>query len=470
MIGARRRGPAAGVARRRGGGGPRGRAWAASLALALAGTAQAAGLVLALHRVDDPAPFTYSPTAAQLATIVASLRDLGYRLVTVSDLIAGMAAAEGPAPRLAAVTFDDGDASVVRSALPVLRDLGAPATVFVLTDRLDRPGSLTRADLRLLADEGWEIGSHGAGHVYLPDLTPASARRDLAAAAAELDASVGPAPRCFAYPFGGHDARVRALAAELHACAVTTAPGIVGPASDLLTLARPGISFLDADGVAWRAERGIDPLSLTVAVAVTASVWPGAAAAGPATPPPGWQPAAWRELGHGGYEQVWADGALAERLDVRDGAWSLHGWRARALGPEAGSGLALGIARSLGDVTVAAAWVAGEGWGGGGAVDLAARGEAWAWWTPGGGWRAGGSFLLADGVRFAAAWRGLDDRVTAELRAALPLLPDEGRPVALAVGVDRALYARVTGRIGHHEVGVALDAHGRASASLRLRW
>ena len=112
----------------------------------------------------------------------------------------------------------------------------------------------------------------------------------------------------------------------------------------------------------------------------------------------------------------------------------------------------------------------GEGPGAGIAVDLAARGEAWSWWTAAGGWRLGIEALVVDRVRLWAARHQRAGRVAAELRAALPVWPDEGHPLSLAVGGDEVPYARLAGRVGAHELGLALDAHGRLSTSLLLRW
>src|SRR5215471_4040076 len=45
-------------------------------------------------------------------------------------------AAAAGSPRVAALTFDDGYRAVYQNAFPVLRDLGLPATVFLVTERI----------------------------------------------------------------------------------------------------------------------------------------------------------------------------------------------------------------------------------------------------------------------------------------------------------------------------------------------
>jgi peptidoglycan/xylan/chitin deacetylase (PgdA/CDA1 family) len=61
-----------------------------------------------------------------------------YRCISLSDAVAGLAG-EKPLPhRAAVVTFDDGFRNNLDHALPVLRQYGVPATVFVTTDHIGR--------------------------------------------------------------------------------------------------------------------------------------------------------------------------------------------------------------------------------------------------------------------------------------------------------------------------------------------
>ena len=48
------------------------------------------------------------------------------------------------------LSFDDGNSSDVEIALPALRERGLPRRFFVVAGRLDRPGSLSRDDVREL--------------------------------------------------------------------------------------------------------------------------------------------------------------------------------------------------------------------------------------------------------------------------------------------------------------------------------
>lgn len=95
--------------------------------------------VVCYHRVGDPAsePF-YDPlvsaTPASFRRQIRLLRDR-FRLWSLDDLLS---AAEGEALRIdeptALITFDDGYRDNADQALPILRELDAPATFFLTTD------------------------------------------------------------------------------------------------------------------------------------------------------------------------------------------------------------------------------------------------------------------------------------------------------------------------------------------------
>jgi peptidoglycan/xylan/chitin deacetylase (PgdA/CDA1 family) len=71
---------------------------------------------------------------------------------------------------------------------------------------------LAPAELRLLADRGWEIGAHTVRHAVLTHESPTTMRRELAACKADLERWSGRACRYFAYCNGYHSP---SLVAEL---------------------------------------------------------------------------------------------------------------------------------------------------------------------------------------------------------------------------------------------------------------
>ena len=99
----------------------------------------------------------------------------------------GMALAARSTGLPVALTFDDGCASDLLVAAPVLIEFGFGATFFVTVAHLDSPGFLTRAQVRELADAGFEIGSHGMTHAYLSDLGADALRFELAESRSVLE-------------------------------------------------------------------------------------------------------------------------------------------------------------------------------------------------------------------------------------------------------------------------------------------
>ncbi|HEU5008792.1 MAG TPA: polysaccharide deacetylase family protein [Jatrophihabitantaceae bacterium] len=151
------------------------------------------------------------------------------------------------------LTFDDGYASVAESAWPLLRDRGWPATMFAVSGYLDGArafpwdeGSaaancrlLDWAGLRELADAGMDIGSHSVSHPWLPELPPQQLDHELRSSKACLEDGLGRAVTSFAYPTGGWDRRVRAVADQAgYTTAVTVDRGRSRHGHDPLALRR----------------------------------------------------------------------------------------------------------------------------------------------------------------------------------------------------------------------------------------
>ncbi len=89
-------------------------------------------VVLEYHDVTThPTRNPYRIPAATFASQMDAVTAAGARAITVSELLAGLAAGCLP-PRAVAVTFDDGYQGVYANALPILQDRGMVASLFLI--------------------------------------------------------------------------------------------------------------------------------------------------------------------------------------------------------------------------------------------------------------------------------------------------------------------------------------------------
>lgn len=120
--------------------------------------------------------------------------------------------AASPDPKAFVLTFDDGNLSDYEIALPALNQRGLTATFFVLTGRLDKPGSLARDHVKALQAAGMGIGSHGIAHVAWSALGPEALEQELTQSRDALQELCGGPVTQAGIPFGRYNARVlRAL-------------------------------------------------------------------------------------------------------------------------------------------------------------------------------------------------------------------------------------------------------------------
>lgn len=105
------------------------------------------------------------------------------------------------------ITFDDGNLSDVKVALPALVERGMTAQFFIAAGRLESADYLSPDDLRRLVQAGMEIGSHGMDHRPWRGLSAAEAEEEFVAARQRLESEVGAPMTAAACPFGAYDRR-----------------------------------------------------------------------------------------------------------------------------------------------------------------------------------------------------------------------------------------------------------------------
>jgi peptidoglycan/xylan/chitin deacetylase (PgdA/CDA1 family) len=185
---------------------------------------------LCYHSVAPQGPRYLTIAADLFERQLALLRRRGVRggdLAALEKLAAG-----GPGERTAFLTFDDGFRDNHATVLPLLREYGFPAFVFVLPPLLEEggafawpeveadwerhPATLRSVDWAMLGEMkegGFEVGSHTLSHPHLPTLRGERLREELWQSRAAIKDRLG-ACDTLAYPFGEWSAAVAAAAAE----------------------------------------------------------------------------------------------------------------------------------------------------------------------------------------------------------------------------------------------------------------
>jgi peptidoglycan/xylan/chitin deacetylase (PgdA/CDA1 family) len=204
------------------------------------------------HRVDADLGGLSTPLDVFRRQLDA-LEQWGAAVLPLDEAVRRCAAGDLP-PRAVALTFDDGYASVIDAAWPLLHERCLPATLFVVSGYLagDRrfPWDVQAAtrhhtrlstadEIRDAARQGLDIGSHTVEHQWLPHLHPADLEREMIESRTVLEAMLTRPVRSLAYPMGGWNATVRRAAADAgYSVGVTVERGVNSRRQDPLALKR----------------------------------------------------------------------------------------------------------------------------------------------------------------------------------------------------------------------------------------
>ncbi len=169
--------------------------------------------ILMYHLVDYAHPNSQSPTVTP-ETFEAQMQFLKvhrYQVRPLAEVIADLKAGKKIMPRTVCITFDDGTEDNFKHAFPILKKLNLPATIFMITANIGKPGWLSEKQLKILDESGVSIGSHTVTHAYLPQLSEDAIKRELTDSKVELERILGHPVTLFSYPAGGTTPEVRAL-------------------------------------------------------------------------------------------------------------------------------------------------------------------------------------------------------------------------------------------------------------------
>jgi peptidoglycan/xylan/chitin deacetylase (PgdA/CDA1 family) len=172
--------------------------------------------IMFYHRVADSSPNRWTMHPRTFAAQIDWLRKR-FDLVTLAEAQARIASGRNRIPT-ACITFDDGYADNLQTAIPLLLKHRIPFTYFVSTDHVlrgkpfphdveaGRPLAVnTLAELRALGAAGVEIGAHTRSHADLGAVTSIAQLTDeIVGSKCELEDALDLRVRYFAFPYGQH--------------------------------------------------------------------------------------------------------------------------------------------------------------------------------------------------------------------------------------------------------------------------
>jgi peptidoglycan/xylan/chitin deacetylase (PgdA/CDA1 family) len=167
---------------------------------------------------------------------VEALLGAGFRFVTVGQLVDALPAGGGPPPPgLVALSFDDGTEDNHSVLLPILREYGITATVYVTTGYIGQPNPwlspdagvrfMTDDELRDLHAAGVEVGAHTVTHPDLERLSRDECAREMRSSRATLESILSAPVTTFAYPFCSYGPQTLAAARDIGFTSAVTCHG-----------------------------------------------------------------------------------------------------------------------------------------------------------------------------------------------------------------------------------------------------
>ena len=231
-------------------------------------------VILLYHHVGEDTPAITSVTPAQFAEHLQYLDEHHFNIMPLDELTKKITNRQSVPEKSIAITFDDGYRSVLKHAVPLLKQRGWPFAVFVNPHAIDhRFGSYMSWDeLRQVKDADGAILNHTMGHDHLVRRLAGEneadwrerVKQDITAAQLRIEAETGAAAKLFAYPYGEFDPKLKKLLKEMGYIAFAQQSGAVASSSDQQAIPRFPVMGTYAGKTAFAQRVSSRPLPVTV--------------------------------------------------------------------------------------------------------------------------------------------------------------------------------------------------------------
>lgn len=206
-------------------------------------------VTLLYHSINRRNPAKTAISEEAFEAQMGFLHREGYSILTLAQAIDFISGKQEVPQRAVLLTFDDGFADNVLSALPLLRDYGMTATLFLVSTYVgqkydwnlqahDNIRHVTWDELQSWLEAGCEIGGHTHAHLRMTRL---SAREMFDAVLINkqiVEENLHTRLRAFSYPYGAHNQMARDLVSKYYELAFSVERGSWDPGVDRFAINR----------------------------------------------------------------------------------------------------------------------------------------------------------------------------------------------------------------------------------------
>jgi peptidoglycan/xylan/chitin deacetylase (PgdA/CDA1 family) len=181
---------------------------------------------------------------------LAYLKNNGYRVISLDELVQGIKQNKKFGHKTAVITVDDGWEDNYIYAYPALKKSGFPATIFLSANLIGKDAEfLTWEQVRIMMKDKIDFGCHTKNHRYLPSIKdPVTLQDEIIGCKVLVEEKLGVPVTWYCYPTGGFTEEIKALVKKSgYKGACTTARGFTDLNKDLYELKRVKVTNSDTN-------------------------------------------------------------------------------------------------------------------------------------------------------------------------------------------------------------------------------